>query len=263
MSFVSAKAAGVRRVLATVRSTYARPIVPEPQQLPTAAETCEQCHSPALRRGDRTRRVVEYADNEKNTESVTTLKVHVDVIHRHLEKNIEYVATDKTRQTIPYVRITDRDGTVREFAVAGTTPAQIRNGERRRMDCMDCHNRPSHGVAPTPDRAVNEAIAAGDLPATLPFVHRESVKALKAGNPAGVGEFFRSQPPDQVAQAVAAVERIYRRNVFPAMNVTFGTYPNNVGHIDSPGCFRCHDDDHKSKDGKKIGQDCETCHSIE
>jgi len=263
MSFVSAKAAGMRRVLATARSTYPRPIVPEPRQLPTAAETCEQCHSPALRRGDRTRRVVEYADNEKNTASVTTLKIHVDVIHRHVEKNIEYVATDKTRQTIPYVRIADRDGSVREFAVAGTTPEQIRNGERRRMDCIDCHNRPSHGVAPTPDRAVNEAIAAGDIPATLPFVHRESVKALKAGNPAAVGELFRSQPPDQVAQAVAALERIYRRNVFPAMNVTFGTYPNNVGHIDSPGCFRCHDDDHKSKDGKKIGQDCETCHSIE
>ena len=263
MSFVSAKAAGVRRVLATVRSTYPHPIVPEPQQLPTAAETCEQCHSPELKRGDRTRRVVEYADNEKNTESVTTLKVHVDVIHRHLEKNIEYVATDKTRQSIPYVRIADRDGSVREFAVAGTTPEQIRNGERRRMDCMDCHNRPSHGVAPTPERAVNEAIAAGEIPATLPFVHRESVKALKVGNPAAVGEFYRSQPPDQVAQAVAALERIYRRNVFPAMNVTFGTYPNNVGHIDSPGCFRCHDDDHKSKDGRKIGQDCETCHSIE
>ena len=263
MSFVSAKAAGVRRVLATVRSTYPHPIVPEPQQLPTAAETCEQCHSPELKRGDRTRRVVEYADNEKNTESVTTVKVHVDVIHRHLEKNIEYVATDKTRQSIPYVRIADRDGSVREFAVAGITPEQIRNGERRRMDCMDCHNRPSHGVAPTPDRAVNEAIAAGEIPATLPFVHRESVKALKVGNPAAVGEFYRSQPPDQVAQAVAALERIYRRNVFPAMNVTFGTYPNNVGHIDSPGCFRCHDDDHKSKDGRKIGQDCETCHSIE
>jgi Cytochrome c7 and related cytochrome c/NapC/NirT cytochrome c family, N-terminal region len=263
MSFVSAKAAGTRRVLAAMRSTYARPIVPEVRQLPTAAETCEQCHSPALRRGDRTRRVVEYADTEKNTESLTTLTVHVDVIHRHLEKNIEYVATDRARQMIPYVRITDRDGRVREFAVAGITPEQIRTGERRRMDCMDCHNRPSHGVAPTPERAVNEAMAAGEIPATLPFVHRESVKALKAGNPAAVGEFFRSQPPDQVARAVGALDRIYRRNVFPAMKVTFGTYPDNIGHIDSPGCFRCHDDDHKSSDGKKIGQDCETCHAIE
>ena len=83
-------------------------------------------------------------------------------------------------------------------------------------------------------------------------------------------EFYRgaSQPlpasrAQDVEKTVAATARIYRGNVFPEMNVTFGTYPNNIGHIDSPGCFRCHDDNHKTKDGKKIGQDCETCHAIE
>jgi hypothetical protein len=131
------------------------------------------------------------------------------------------------------------------------------------MDCMDCHNRPSHVIAPTPERAVNEAMAAGAVPLSLPFVHREAVKALKTENFAALLDFYRSQPRDQVDRAVAAVREIYQRNVFPAMNVTFGSYPNNIGHIDSPGCFRCHDDDHKSKDGKKIGQDCETCHAIE
>src|SRR5262249_1471660 len=147
--------------------------------------------------------------------------------------------------------------------VAGATPELIRSGERRRMDCMDCHNRPSHAIAPTPERAVNEAMAAGEIPPTLPFVHRESVKALKAGNPAPLREFFPSQPPDQAARAVAALDRIHKQSVFPAMNVTFGTYPNHIGHVDSPGCFRCHDDDHKASDGTKIGQDCETCHAIE
>jgi hypothetical protein len=147
--------------------------------------------------------------------------------------------------------------------VAGTTPEQLDRGERRRMDCMDCHNRPSHVIAATPERAVNEAMAAGVIPLTLPFVHRESVKALKSGNPASLRDFYRSQPRDQVDRAVAAVQEIYQRNVFPAMNVTFGTYPSNVGHVDSPGCFRCHDDEHKTKDGKKIGQNCETCHAIE
>jgi len=110
---------------------------------------------------------------------------------------------------------------------------------------------------------VNEAIAAGAIPLTLPFVHREAVKALKAGNSASLRDFYRSQPRDQVDAAASAVDAIVRRNVFPAMHVTFGSYPNNIGHIDSPGCFRCHDDDHKSKDGRKIGQDCETCHTIE
>jgi hypothetical protein len=128
---------------------------------------------------------------------------------------------------------------------------------------MDCHNRPSHVIAPTPDRAVNDAIATGLIPSTLPYIHRESVNALKAGNPAALRNFYRSQPRDQVDRAVAGVQDVYLQNVFPAMRVTFGTYPNNIGHIDSPGCFRCHDDEHKSADGKKIGQDCETCHTIE
>jgi hypothetical protein len=66
-----------------------------------------------------------------------------------------------------------------------------------------------------------------------------------------------------VEKAVQAAQRIFSRNVFPEMNVQFGTYPNNIGHMDFPGCFRCHDDNHKSKDGKKISQECDTCHSIE
>jgi hypothetical protein len=240
-----------------------------------AVETCEGCHSPARYHGDKVRRVVEYADNEKNAETVTTLKVHVGGgderrglatgIHWHMNvaNEIEYIATDKSRQTIPWVRMKDRDGHVREYVVAGTTSEQLSKGERRRMDCMDCHNRPSHVIAPTPERAVNDAMAVGAIPLSLPFIHRESVRALKSGNPAALRDFYHTQPRDQVERAVAAVQDIYRRNVFPSMNVTFGTYPDNIGHVDSPGCFRCHDDNHKSTDGKKIGQDCETCHAIE
>jgi len=274
-SFVSAKAAGTRRVLAVIRGNYSKPIVPAPSQLVKAVETCEGCHSPARYHGDKVRRVVEYADNEKNAETVTTLKVHVGGgderrglatgIHWHMNvaNEIEYIATDKSRQTIPWVRMKDRDGHVREYVVAGTTSEQLSKGERRRMDCMDCHNRPSHVIAPTPERAVNDAMAVGAIPLSLPFIHRESVRALKSGNPAALRDFYHTQPRDQVERAVAAVQDIYRRNVFPSMNVTFGTYPDNIGHVDSPGCFRCHDDNHKSKDGKKIGQDCETCHAIE
>jgi hypothetical protein len=268
--FVSAKTAGTRRVLAVLRGSYVKPIVPEPQQLPTAVETCEQCHSSARFRGERIQRIVEYADNEKNAASETNLRVDLRKVHTHIEKGIEFVATDKTRQTIPYVRMKEADGSWREYT-AGPPPqsatASARQaasgGEIRRMDCMDCHNRPSHVIAPTPDRAVNDAMTTGSIPMSLPFVHRESVKALKAGNPAMLRDFYRSAPRDQVERAVAGVQTIYGRNVFPEMRVQFGTYPNNIGHIDSPGCFRCHDDEHTSKDGRKIGQDCETCHTIE
>jgi hypothetical protein len=281
-SYVQAKAAGTRRVLAVLRGNYPQPIVPAASQLPAARDICERCHWPEQFHGDKIRRVSEYADNEKNAESVTTLRIHVGGgdgrhgaatgIHWHMNvaNEIEYIATDRERQTIPYVRMKARDGSVEEFIVAGTTPEQLAKGQRRRMDCTDCHNRPSHAVAPTPERAVNEMMARGAIPLGLPFVHREAVKALKAENPAALREFFRISAPQifasrapEVEQAVTAVRDIYQRNVFPDMKVTFGTYPNNIGHVDSPGCFRCHDDDHKSKAGKAIGQDCETCHAIE
>jgi hypothetical protein len=261
-------------------------------QLLSARETCEQCHRPEQFHGDRIRRVVEYADDEKNTESVTTLRVHVGGgdgrrglatgIHWHMNvaNEIEYVATGADRQTILYVRMKDREGIVREYVASGVTPEQLAKGQRRRMDCLDCHNRPSHAIAATPERAVNEAMAQDDIPKTLPFVHREAVKALRgqySSADAAAGEisraledfYARQSPPAStagsadLARAVSAVQEIYQRNVFPEMNVRFGTYPNNIGHIDSPGCFRCHDDNHQARDGRKIGQDCETCHAVE
>jgi hypothetical protein len=265
--------------------------VARPAQLLPARDTCEQCHSPEQFHGDKVRRIVEYADDEKNTESVTTLQVHVGGgdgrrgpatgIHWHMNvaNDIEYIATDNDRQTIPYVRTKDRQGVVREYTVAAATPEFVAQGERRRMDCMDCHNRPSHAIAATAERAVNEAMAEGGIPTTLPFVHREAVKALETnyttedGGAAEISrvlrDFYRTQSAaaavrgPEIDRAVAAVQSIYRRNVFPEMNVRFGTYANNLGHIDTPGCFRCHDNEHKAKDGKTIGQDCESCHAIE
>jgi hypothetical protein len=291
-SFVSAKAAGTRRVLAVIRGNYSKPIVPAPSQLVKAVETCEECHSPARYHGDKVRRVVEYADNEKNAETVTTLKVHVGGgpdptqstvgIHWHanIANEIDYITTDDKRQVIPYVRLKDRAGNVTEFTAEGTTPEQLAKGERRRMDCMDCHNRPSHQIAASSERAVDAAIASGDIPRTLPFVRREAVKLLKASYPSetaaaetisrSLRDFYRTQHQEtymgkrqDVEKAVVTAQRIFSRNVFPEMNVQFGTYANNIGHMDFPGCFRCHDDSHKSKDGKKISQDCDTCHSIE
>jgi hypothetical protein len=122
-------------------------------------------------------------------------------------------------------------------------------------------------------------MAVGTIPPALPFVHREAVNALKAsygsqdqaeaGIDRSLRAFYAGQPQlaaahqPEIDAAVKAVQRIYRESVFPEMRVTFGTYPNNIGHVDSPGCFRCHDDTHVSSDGRKIGQDCETCHAIE
>jgi NapC/NirT cytochrome c family protein len=290
--FAKSKISGTRQVLAVTFHTYSRPIPSPVENLRPARDTCEQCHWPEKFHGDKVRRIAEYAEDEKNTESVTTLHVHVgggserlglaQGIHWHMNvaNEVEYIATDDKRQVIPWVRVKDRNGNVTEFVADGVKPEDLAKGERRRMDCMDCHNRPSHPMASTPERAVNELMARGDVPRTLPFVRREAVKALKVtyatqdaaeqGISRGLRDFYRSEHAtdymsrrQDVEKAVRATVGVYRRTVFPEMNVQFGTYPNNIGHMDFPGCFRCHDDSHKSKDGKKISQDCESCHSIQ
>jgi len=290
--FARSKVSGMRQVLAVTFHTYSRPI-PEPvRNLRPARDTCEQCHWPEKFHGDKIVRVFEYAEDEKNTESVTTLQVHVgggserlgiaQGIHWHMNvaNEVEYIATDEKRQVIPWVRVKDRFGNVREYTAEGAKPEDLAKGERRRMDCMDCHNRPSHPMAATPERAVNALMARGDIPKTLPFVRREAAKALRASYPSqeqateGISrtlrDFYRSQHPadymsrrQDVEKAVQATTGVYRRNVFPEMNVQFGTYASNIGHIDFPGCFRCHDGNHKTQDGKEIGQDCDTCHTVE
>ncbi|HZP49007.1 MAG TPA: NapC/NirT family cytochrome c [Vicinamibacterales bacterium] len=290
--FAKSKVSGTRQILAVTFHTYSTPIPSPVENLRPARDTCEQCHWPEKFHGDKIRRVYEYGDDEKNTESVTTLQVHVgggserlgiaQGIHWHMNvaNEVEYIATDDKRQVIPWVRVKDRFGNVREYTADGVKPEDLKKGERRRMDCMDCHNRPAHPMDATPERAINTRIANGEIPKELPFVRREAVKALKATYPTrdaaeqaiarALRDFYRTQYPDSymtkrqdVEKAVQATTAVYRRNVFPEMNVQFGTYPNNIGHMDFPGCFRCHDDSHKTKDGKKITQECDTCHAIQ
>jgi len=190
--FVKSKLDGTRQVLAVMRGTYSRPIASPVHNLRPARDTCEQCHWPEKFHGDKVEVVREYANDEKNTESVTRLMVHVGGgsermgiatgIHWHMNvaNEIEYVATDAKRQVIPYVRLKDRQGNVREYRAAGVTDAQLATGERRHMDCMDCHNRPSHPFSASPERAVDAAMARGEIPRSLPFARREAVAALKA-----------------------------------------------------------------------------------
>jgi hypothetical protein len=291
-SFAEAKVNGLNQVLSVIRGSYPRPIPPPVQTMKPAAETCEQCHWAQTPRGDVIRRIADYADDEASTESVTTLRVHVGGgsprlgtatgIHWHMNVSsvVEFAASDDARQTIPYIKFTDRAGEVREYFAEGVSRAQVASLARRRMDCIDCHNRPAHTMSPSAERAIDEAIRRGEISRTLPFIRREAVKAIKTDAPtqaAGLERvaealrgFYAGQPGDlltskrpEIDRAVAGVTTVYARNVFPEMKVTFGTYVNNIGHVSAPGCFRCHDDSHKTSDGKAISQDCETCHAIE
>jgi hypothetical protein len=290
--FVKSKLDGTRQVIAVLRGTYSRPIASPVHNLRPARDTCEQCHWPAKFHGDKVEVLREYADDEANTESVTRLLVHVgggserlgvgSGIHWHMNvaNRIEYVATDEQRQTIPYVRLTDRQGNVREYRVAGVSDAALAKGEHRQMDCVDCHNRPSHMFAASPERAIDAAIAQGLIPRGVPFIRREAVAALKVAYPdrdtaqreidKRLRAFYSTKYPQVVEvhggdleQAVRSTQLAYSRNVFPQMNVTWGTHENNLGHVDSAGCFRCHDDNHKSADGHVISQDCSLCHEIQ
>jgi nitrate/TMAO reductase-like tetraheme cytochrome c subunit len=284
-ALVESKLAGTRQLWQLASGHVPRPVPSPVKSMRPARFTCENCHWPEKVHGDEVRVFRDYADDEQNTETATTLALLVgggnaaagvgSGIHWHMniDNEIEYVATDWKREVIPYVRLRTRDGQVREYTAPTATAAQIAAGQRRRMDCMDCHSRPAHTFSATPQRAVDAAIARGAIPRELPFVRREAVAAVSAEYPdkaaalqaiaARLREHYQAMPSAEaglVARAIGGAQDVWAGNVFPAMNVKWGTYPNHIGHIDSPGCFRCHDDEHKASDGKVIRQDCEICH---
>lgn len=284
-SFVHAKLAGVRQLWHVANDSFPRPIPAVAPGLPAARETCATCHSATRNRGIVTRTLREFAEDETSTETKTTLQLQVGgpdaktpsgrAIHWHADPRVrvEYVASDDQRQTIPYVRVTDRTGATREFVAEGSTATQFAAAERRVMDCADCHNAVGHPFAPTVQRAVDAAIASGHVDRALPFVRREAVRTLSAEHPtvdaaeAAIERELRAfyQADGQSAdaatleRAVRALRAVYRHNVFPAMKVTWGTYPDNLGHVTSNGCFRCHDG-RTSSDGGELSADCEFCH---
>jgi hypothetical protein len=280
-AFVHAKLSGVRQLVQVATRSFPRPIPPG-AEMPAGAQarTCVGCHQPDRLTGDRVRAFYDYADDQQNTETRTLMRMHVGkgsvsgrAIHWHSNPavRVEYAATDHNRQTIPYVKLTGTDGQVKEFFAEGSNEQAVAAAERRTMDCVDCHNTVGHPVFPTPEKAVDSAIATGDVSRKLPFARREGIRLLKASYPtqdAALGEierglrsFYQSQvttmDAQEVARTVSSLQNLYRRNVFPAMKVTWGSYPQNIGHPDSGGCFRCHDDLHKARDGSTIRGECE------
>jgi hypothetical protein len=282
---------GLRQLAHLVQGSYPKPVPSPVFNLRPARGTCEMCHWPEKFHGDKVEIIPSYGDDAENTSAPTRLVLHIGGglpqfglgagIHWHTnpQNEIDFVATDKQRLEIPYVRLKDASGKVFEFRTEEVTDDQIAAGERRQMDCVDCHNRPTHDFFASPERAVDEAIATGAIPTTIPFARREAVAALKETYPDraaadnGIAErvraFYRtseggaSVQPADVDRLVRAAQFLHARNVFPAMNVTWGTHPNHLGHTDAPGCFRCHDDLHKTAEGRVIRQDCDLCHELQ
>jgi formate-dependent nitrite reductase cytochrome c552 subunit len=169
-----------------------------------------------------------------------------------------------------------KTGASRTYLASGSTADSMRSLPTFEMQCVDCHNRAAHAFQ-LPERAVNQALAAAQIAADLPFVKKEAVQLLKTSYPSGpeaaekipaaLNAFYQQSYPDiaakqssEIQAAGVALSAIYQRNVFPDLKVTWGTYPNNLGHTDDPGCFRCHDEAHLTADKKTISQDCGLCH---
>jgi nitrate/TMAO reductase-like tetraheme cytochrome c subunit len=282
--FIHAKLNGTKQLVQVVFENYPRPIMPE-GKVPAASQTCVHCHNPGRFIGDKLMVTTAYGDDETNpaTKSLVLLHVggkdlagHLSGIHGAHLGHIEYISRDTTNQTIPWVAKVSDNGSITEYV--SSDAKQPVTGEKRVMDCLDCHNRAAH-TFDTPEKALNKAMQQGRVEPSLPFVHKEGLALVKAEYTSqaeadskiisGLQDFYRTQHPDvwnqkqsQIEQSAKALSTIYDRNVFPFMKVTWGTHPNNIGHNDYPGCFRCHDGSHNAKDGSSINNDCSVCHNL-
>ena len=280
--FVRSKLSGTYQVYATLFDKFPRPIPTPIKDLRPAQETCNQCHWPRKFVGDLDRTYSYFLGDRTNTPFSIRLLLKVGGgdpthgpvggIHWHMSisNRVEYIAADQARQKIPWVRLTDPAGVVTVFREA-TFTNDISRSEIRKMDCMDCHNRPAHRYA-SPNDAINLAIALGHLDRTLPYIKTNAVYVLtrpyktETEAQTGIATVLANRYKDdsRIRQGIPFVQQIYADNFFPAMKANWSVYPDNLGHKNWPGCFRCHDGRHKTEDGKRLikANDCNTCHTI-
>jgi nitrate/TMAO reductase-like tetraheme cytochrome c subunit len=285
--FVASKVSGTRQLWETITNSYPRPVQSaiETGRMVASNVTCEQCHSSQKFSGALLRVRPKYQEDESNTETFTVLMNlvgggYLGGIHgRHFGQGVEisYYAEDPARSTVSWVQYRNSNtGEVREYSPDGGKSGPP--AAKVTMQCVDCHNRPAH-TFDSPERAVDRAIARGHISASLPYVKKKGVEILRAGYATGaeadqkIGEavqaYYRTNHPDVASKEAAKVEaaakslrHIYSVNVSPEMKTDWGTYTNQLGHTDFPGCFRCHGGELTTKDGKMINDDCSVCHEM-
>lgn len=291
--YVKSKLSGSYQVYATLINEYPKPIPTPIANLRPARETCEQCHWPEKFFDSQHIINYHYLSDEENTQWTVNLltKIGGGTIqshapsgshwHVHPENKVEYIATDDKRQNIPWIRYTNtRTNEVKEFLSEMETfdPDSLDNYEIRTIDCMDCHNRPTH-IFRTPNKAVNLALASGEIDRTLPYIKLTAVEALveeyESTDAAmdGIADYVRTfyqddypetaaEKSDKLDQAIHTLQTIYKENFFPSMNSRWDVYPDNIGHLNFPGCYRCHDGMHITESGDTITGECTTCHDF-
>jgi len=281
--FIKSKINGTHQLISYLLDNYERPIATPVPNLRPAQDTCAKCHWPEKFTGNIEMNFEHFLSDRANTRYTARMLMHVNTntpgsppggIHWHVSETerVEYYATDPQRQDIPWTRVTNlKDGTVRVFRTddfQGEPPAD----QIRVMDCIDCHNRPAH-VFPTANDAVERAMLAGFIDPSLPSIKRVAVQAMTqesitttAGAASQIADFIRTKYPATAPGldgTIGAVQEIFSQTIFPERKADWRVYPDNIGHKDWPGCFRCHDDRHQTPQGIKVrGSDCNSCHTI-
>ena len=276
-----------RLLWATLTENYEYPI--QVSSMRPARDTCELCHYPEKFSDDSLRILNRYRDNEDNDPYAVYLLMHTGGgtqreglgygIHWHVENKVEYIATDRLEQDIPWVRVTYVDGTTTEYVSTESPldPAELGEYEVLEMDCITCHNRISH-LLDTPEHLVDSALQRGDIPTDVPYIRARSVELLSERYESveearesigGLVEYYRESYPDvyedntaEIDGAVDLLVNLWEDNTFPEQELDWKTHPNNIGHRNWPGCFRCHDGKHLNEENEVIRLECNLCHSI-
>ena len=289
--YVKSKINGAYQVYSVMFEKYSRPIPTPVRHLRPSQDICEQCHWPAKFWGEQLASRVHFSEDEKNTRREIDLLIKTggggqhginQGIHWHMNiaNKVSYAAADERRQVIPWVKAEGSNGEAVEYVSTEKplSPEALKKAEVRRMDCMDCHNRPSHRYLP-PGRSLDASFQAGKISTALPYMKRVAVEAMvqtyatadeaRQGIDRYIRNFYAKTYPKVLAESeatlregIAEVQRVYGQNFFPYMRVDWKAYPENIGHKEFPGCFRCHDGKHVSKDGRVIRNECSACHDF-
>lgn len=277
---------GLQQLYVAITNSYPRPLKTPVNHLRPSRETCEQCHWPEKFHGHRLHLIDKFLDDKSNTHLQTALLMKIGSgdqlgrvahgIHWHTSKqqSLFYETVDNERRDINLVTLVKSDGSTTNYLKKKGSQSAIRS-IKRQLDCIDCHNRPTHFLL-TPDSALNEKLMAGQIPVELPYIKRVAFAAITKDYSNGkeahdgiarqIRQWYTANRYELTAkqqvlleQAVRGTQQAYSENIFPDMNVRWDTYPDFIGH---KGCFRCHDGSFKSSEGKTISRDCDLCHLI-
>jgi hypothetical protein len=283
-----AKLSGLKQLYATMTDSYPRPLNLPVETLRPSRGTCEECHRPEKFHGHKLYFIDTFLADEMNSHVQTAMIMKIGSgghlgrsahgIHWHTSEQHQlfYTATDPERRQINSIELLGPGGEGTTFFKEGAS--ETAGSTERLMDCIDCHNRPTH-VFLSPEKALDRKLLSGQIPTELPYAKREALAAVTRKYAsiqearAGIAEQLRqwytatypeltSNQPELLAAAVEGAQQAYEENVFPEMKIGWETYPSCIDHQHGGGCFRCHNDLFKSTEGRVISRDCNLCHII-